>query len=264
MSEKGMEERARRQRKNPSLPTRIRATEDWDCVLCGQVHEALKCQGHALDLDHNGHKQPNPHHVPGTGTYAYLQRPCRMEPLPGSRYCTRHKEISKTKAQLREIDVKMEADKMIFMMLHDPTAKPVDDVAGEFAKMVGILRNAFHAAGARVNKLQDVGIVTAAGGEQLRAEVVLWERLIHHLRSALVDMARLGIDERRARMDEIRGNKLATGLSEALLEFSRRAAVSEADLDLLRGLIGAVLASLAADDDHPPALTSYTADRPTT
>jgi hypothetical protein len=140
-------------------------------------------------------------------------------------------------------------------MLHDPTAKPVDDVAAEFAKMVGILRNAFHAAGKRVNDLSSVGVQTAAGGEQLRAEVVLWERLIHHLRSSLVDMARLGIEERRVRMDEIRGNKLATGLTEAVIEFSRRVpTLNDRDVELLRSLLAAVLEKLTADDDPTPVI----------
>lgn len=242
-------ERLKRRNKNPDLPKHIRAVEPWDCRKCGQTHPALKCQSHSLLLDENDDKIPDPD-KPGS----YLQKPCRMNPMPGSRYCSHHEDPNAiSSGKLAEIEARQSADVRILQMLHDPTAKPVEDVAAEFAKMVGVLRNAFHSAGARVNKLSSVGVQTAAGGEQLRAEVVLWERLIHHLRSALVDMARLGIEERRVRLDETRGNKLATGLQEAVLEFGRRVpALTNDDVDLLRDLLAGVLEKLVADDDPTP------------
>lgn len=242
-------ERRKRRNKNPDQPTHIRAIEPWDCRRCGYTHPALKCQGHALKLDENDDKIRDPENPT-----KFLQRPCMKDPIVGSRYCRTHEDPTAiSSGKLAEVEARMSADVRILQMLHDPTAKPVDDVAAEFAKMVGILRNAFHAAGARVNKLSSVGVQTAAGGEQLRAEVILWERLIHHLRSSLVDMARLGIEERRVRLDETRGNKLASGLHEAVIAFGRKVpALTDTDVNLLRDLLAGVLESLTADDDPTP------------
>jgi hypothetical protein len=53
-----------------------------------------------------------------------------------------------------------------------------------------------------VNDLAQVGIITAGGGEQLRAEVILWDKLIGHLTTVLVQMERLGIQQRIARVTE--------------------------------------------------------------
>lgn len=238
-------ERHRRNNRNPDQPKTIRALEPWDCRRCGHTHPALKCQGHSLKMDENDSKIPDPDR-PGK----FLQRPCRHNPRPGSRYCTTHEAPEAiSSGKTAEIEARMGADLAILQMLHNPAARPVNDVAAEFAKMVGILRDAFHNAGARVNRLNSVGVQTAAGGEQLRAEVVLWERLIHHLRSALVDMARLGIEERRVRLDETLGNKLANGLQLAVIEFGRRVpALTDRDVDLLRDLLAQQLQNLVVDD----------------
>jgi hypothetical protein len=55
-----------------------------------------------------------------------------------------------------------------------------------------------------------------AGGEQLRAEVALWERALDRCERFLTAMARLNIDERLARISEERAEFIITVLTVAL------------------------------------------------
>ena len=98
------------------------------------------------------------------------------------------------------------------LTLFDMEAPPIIDSVAALQKLTGILMKAFEDAGARVNALSSVGIETKAGGEQLRAEIQLWEKLIGHLRASLVDMARLNLDERALQLDERRADLMATQL----------------------------------------------------
>jgi hypothetical protein len=80
-------------------------------------------------------------------------------------------------------------------------ALPVTDPVSSLERLAGALQQLVDEAGRRVNELSHL-----AGGEhltQLRAEVGLLERALVLLRGVLVDMARLGIDNRRLEMDQV-------------------------------------------------------------
>ena len=96
--------------------------------------------------------------------------------------------------------------------LFQPNAAPIENPVIELARLAGILFRAFEAAGERVNNLTSLSVETRAGGEQLRGEVVLWEKLIGHLRVMLNDMAKLNLEERLVRVEEKRADIVAEQL----------------------------------------------------
>lgn len=79
-------------------------------------------------------------------------------------------------------------------------ATPVKDPVASMERLAGALEQLVDEAGRKVGDLQHL-----AGGEhltQLRAEVVLLERALGHLRALLVDMARLGLAERQVELQQ--------------------------------------------------------------
>jgi hypothetical protein len=79
-------------------------------------------------------------------------------------------------------------------------ATPVKDPVASMERLAGALEAMVDDAGRRVEDLKNL-----AGGEhltQLRAEVVLLERALGHLRALLVDMARLGLAERQVELQQ--------------------------------------------------------------
>lgn len=75
------------------------------------------------------------------------------------------------------------------------------------------------ALGAMVNALPKVTYTTASGVEAPRAVVTLYERAQDRETAALLNLAKLGIDERRVRIAEGQGRLMAGGLSWLLGEF---------------------------------------------
>lgn len=101
-------------------------------------------------------------------------------------------------------------------ILDDPDAAPVTDPIDRLARLAGRIEHAADAIGERVSALTAVGIVTAAGGEQLRAEVVLWEKLLGHLHGALNSLIRAGYMERQQAAAEQQAHLLGQIVAAAL------------------------------------------------
>lgn len=95
---------------------------------------------------------------------------------------------------------------------------PVDDPLTELAKVTGEVVAWKNAMAAKVNELTTLRYGTVEGGEQLRAEVALWERALDRCEKFLTAMARCNIDERLAKVTErqveIIGDALALALGE--------------------------------------------------
>jgi hypothetical protein len=79
----------------------------------------------------------------------------------------------------------------------------------------------------KVNALSSLRYENEAGGEQLRAEVALWERALDRCERFLTAMARLNIDERLAKISEQRAEVIITVFTVAL----ERAGVQGEQLD---------------------------------
>ena len=72
--------------------------------------------------------------------------------------------------------------------------------------------------GAIVNDLRSFRYESEGGGEQLRAEVAVLERAMDRAGRLLVDIAKLKIEERLARVTELQAEQVSAALSAALAE----------------------------------------------
>lgn len=105
---------------------------------------------------------------------------------------------------------------------------PVEDPLRELQQLAGEVLAWKNALARKVNELTSLRYETQFG-EQLRAEVALFERAMDRCDRVLVAMARLNIDERLARITEHQGRLVTEVLQGALAELgldadARRAA----------------------------------------
>lgn len=121
---------------------------------------------------------------------------------------------------------------------------PVEDPLTELKKLAGQALTWRDAIAEQVNKLTSIRYGTKQG-EQLRAEVALFERALDRCERVLVSMARLNIDERLARISEARGKLMTQVLLGALADAGLGAEV----LDAVRPAMARRL-RLAADGER--------------
>jgi hypothetical protein len=79
---------------------------------------------------------------------------------------------------------------------------PVENPLAELAKIAGQVVAWKDMLAEKVNALSSLRYETEVGGEQLRAEVALWERALDRCEKFLSAMARMNIEERMARVTE--------------------------------------------------------------
>ena len=139
---------------------------------------------------------------------------CRHCPVTGSTVCQTHGGLAPQvkRAGVRRV-AKDKAQKRVNTLLHNPDAVPVDDPMVELRKLAGTLRDAVHNIGDRVNRLSDLAAMDLHGQEQIRAEAQLWTTLLRELRPALVDLEKLGQDERVLKLAEERAAAEISGWS---------------------------------------------------
>lgn len=149
------------------------------CGQCGQVHQRCRAHRRSDGL------------------------PCGTHPVKGTPVCRMHGGSApqvKAAAEARQADAMAQA--AVRRLLDDPSAPPVKDPYETLSRLAGRLENAVDVIGERASDLTSVGIVTAAGGEQLRSELRLWDVLLGHLRGALNDLIRAGFADRELRLAE--------------------------------------------------------------
>ena len=93
---------------------------------------------------------------------------------------------------------------------------PVDDPLSELARVCGQVLGWKDMLAEKVNGLSSLRYEGEGSGEQLRAEVALWERALDRCERFLTAMARLNIDERLAKISEERAEMIITVLTTAL------------------------------------------------
>lgn len=142
---------------------------------------------------------------------------CRQRPIPGGTVCRFHGGSApavRAAAEQRQAEAAAsDAVRKLWVGLDQAT--PVKDPVDLLARMAGALEQMTDVVGGRVNDLQ--GKVGA--GEhltQLRAEVVLLEKLLGHLRAVGTDMARLGIAERQVELEQARAELVVSALHAAV------------------------------------------------
>lgn len=131
--------------------------------------------------------------------------PCGQWPLAGQEVCRLHggaKPAAIANGERRQADAKAEG--VVRRLLLDPQSQPVTDPVLSLQRLAGGLEGMVAELSSRVGTLP-VGV---DDGPQLRAEVLLLERLIGHLRTLLVDMARLGLEDRVTAVMEAQGEQV--------------------------------------------------------
>ena len=101
-------------------------------------------------------------------------------------------------------------------LLYKHDAPPVADPLEALQRLAGRALALEETIGELVNSLRSVRYETEAGGEQLRAEVAVLERAMDRCGRLLVDIAKLNIEERLAKVTEIQAKKAMDALTAAL------------------------------------------------
>jgi hypothetical protein len=163
--------------------------------------EDRRCQGKAQDAD--GH----------------LTRPCKLWAMKGLTVCWRHggsNPITRAAGERRVAEAKIEKKARALATLFDivPVDNPLDALAqhvGEeirFKDILATLVKDLHA--------DDIRYKDARGAEQLRSEIVVYERALGRVGDRLVAYARLGIDERLAAIQEKQAEAIIQAIDAAL------------------------------------------------
>ena len=97
--------------------------------------------------------------------------------------------------------------------------EPLADPLTQLALLAGQAVAWKDAMAAQVNTLTSLRYEGEAYGEQLRAEVLLWERALDRCERFLVGMARLDIDERLSKISEAQGHLMVSFVVAALARF---------------------------------------------
>jgi hypothetical protein len=126
----------------------------------------------------------------------------------------------------RSAAVKLEAEAANALARLD--LPPVEDPLSELARVCAQVLGWKDRMAATVNSLSSLRYEGEGSGEQLRAEVALWERALDRCERFLTAMARLNIDERLARISEARAEVIMSVFTAAL----ERAGIEGEQLDL--------------------------------
>lgn len=176
------------------------------CIKCGQQHLATvggpACSGHKKDGS-----------------------PCLNAPMHDQKVCGFHggrapqnKRAAAGRALEREVSIALER----------LDGSPVDNPLTELAALGGRARAWMNLMESRVQRLLETGDADNSGesgadiryrgaaGEQLRAEVALYERAMDRLGKFLTDYGRLNIDERLAHITEMQAERVIAAIDAAL------------------------------------------------
>lgn len=132
-------------------------------------------------------------------------------PHPGTGRCKLHGGCAPSSVTA---GIETRAERLLYK--HD--AAPVADPLEALQRLAGRALALEEAFGQLVNDLTEIRYDSEGGGEQLRAEVAVLERAMDRCGKLLVDIARLNIDERLARVTERQAEQVSAALSAVLGE----------------------------------------------
>lgn len=156
-----------------------------------KVRQARKCQGRKQDGS-----------------------PCGAYAIQGSTVCRRH---GGDLPSIREAAQRRVVEDKIERVLARMDVDPVKDPVALLALMAGRAASWCEAIAERVNELTSLRYSTE-GGEQLRAEIALWERAMDRCEKFAHNLARLNLDERLVKVEERQVDLVKQALAAALAD----------------------------------------------
>lgn len=142
--------------------------------------------------------------------------PCHQWRLVGGMdVCRKHG--GKTLEELRAEGKARAIERQAARLLYQRDAQPVTDPLSALQRLAGRVAQAEEVIGDIVNDLASIRYENPNGGEQLRAEVALLERTMMHLGKLLVDIAKLGIEDKLAGIKARTLDMLEQSLTAALV-----------------------------------------------
>lgn len=150
-----------------------------------------------------------------TGRSSRTGEPCKNWPMKGSKVCHAHggraKQV-KAAAKRRILEQETRRAAAAWIAGTEPIDSPLEALL-EVAREITGFKD--YLAG-RVEELRESWRYRSDGGEQLRAEVALYERALDRTAKVLVDINRLGLDERRQALAEQQGALIASAMLRVL------------------------------------------------
>lgn len=134
-------------------------------------------------------------------------QPCGSQALRGADKCRMH--LGKRTAVVK---LQQQARAELARLDLPPVEDPLSELASVCAQVLGWKDQ----LAAKVNALSSLRYEGEGSGEQLRAEVALWERALDRCERFLTAMARLNIDERLTKISEARAEAILAVFTAAL------------------------------------------------
>lgn len=135
--------------------------------------------------------------------------PCKGPAVNGSDKCRMHLGKKTSVVKLAH-----QAEQLLYQYDAGPVQNPLEALQALAGRALALE----HAIGTIVNDLNTIRYGSDAGGEQLRSEVAVLERAMDRAGRLLVDIAKLNIDERLAKVTERQTEIVAGALAAALGE----------------------------------------------
>ena len=175
--------------------------------------------------------------------------PCRAWAVTGAKVCISHGGGA---PQVRAAAARRVAERKAARALSGITDfAEVSDPVARLRLLSGRAERLVEVLGERVEELRSVGYRSRAG-EQLRAELAVYERMMATTGRLLVDLAKLNLDERQARIDEALGRLVIAALMRAFRDVGLPPDVQQA----LQPAVARHLRLVAAVERDRPALES--------
>lgn len=135
-----------------------------------------------------------------------MGNPCQRIPPPGSPVCASHGgKAPQTRRRAAERVAEQKALKL--MNAYSPASPPLGNPVAELLQVAGEIKafKDFLAGRVADMRAEEWRYTDDKGGEQLRAEIVVYERALDRTAKILLDLAKLGLEERLVRISEQQG-----------------------------------------------------------
>ena len=196
------------------------ACEPFDCEKCGQRHE--RCTGHVDECPACGPTSVIDEPVtlgepcPKCGTVV-TQRACIKWPRKGAAVCQKHGGEAKqivAAAERRVVEQRLNAE--IQTMLGGPI-EPISDPYTKMAEVAGKISRTLDFLQEKVEALDDLRSYGGQQGEQIDVVFAAFERALDRTERTLVNMSRLDLDAKIAKLHSRNNDDAAKTIIAALV-----------------------------------------------